>query len=407
MAKKQLLVSSDHHANWQAIEQLYQYAKEHNIPFVINGDIIGDYNFDQIAKNLSLNKSYELEDIFFTNRLGKELYNHYQITKEIIKNKGDLSPYLRSYPKTQHQQIILQIQEIINKIASPEIKKKIKDTQNEFNLKATPIVQDHKIRLQALYRFMVKHHAKIFAQIIDKYQVTTYFVNGNHEPFEFEHDVNSFLKNKSLFIQLDKQSGITNINGINCVGLPNVSMLMPFLYDIYSEDELRIIHKHQKELNRPIISTFSDKDTFKQNKHIHDPDWIRIAGDKTPEEIRDKLDILFTHGQVGRGAWRENRFANEQPTLYVAALLSELAKLTVDGHLHTTHEMKNTLGKRTIRAVGNKGYLITKNRDDTVTHELIEVDAPYNARGGMDYEEFDLDEEIEKEILEHHPDYEI
>ncbi|MEC8339481.1 MAG: hypothetical protein VXZ40_02560 [Nanoarchaeota archaeon] len=70
------------------------------------------------------------------------------------------------------------------------------------------------------------------------------------------------------------------------------------------------------------------------------------------------------------------------PTLLVAAKLSSLSKLTIDCHLHTTYEMKNSLGVNTIRAVGNKAYIVSREENSgNLNTELIEFDTPYNARG--------------------------
>ena len=60
MVQNQILTSSDHHANWTALEELFKIANQKQIPFVINGDIIGDYNFEQIKDELNLKYENEI-----------------------------------------------------------------------------------------------------------------------------------------------------------------------------------------------------------------------------------------------------------------------------------------------------------------------------------------------------------
>lgn len=52
--KNAILTSSDHHANWEALEHWFKLAHEKQIPFVINGDVIGDYNFEGVAMSIGL-----------------------------------------------------------------------------------------------------------------------------------------------------------------------------------------------------------------------------------------------------------------------------------------------------------------------------------------------------------------
>lgn len=318
--ENKILVSSDHHANWDALEKLFEYARNNNLPFVINGDVIGDYNFEELSAKLGLKFPYEIE---------KE--------KDIL---------------------------------------------------------GHKMRLRALYQIIIKEHAKIFSGFIDKYKVKTYFLNGNHEPINFPETVKDFLENKDLFFDLGSIEGVLEINGIKCCGVSNVSAIMPFLYEIYSEKELNEIFSHQRGSERPMIYPLVDNTKIlESNHHELDFDWVRIMGNEKKE-----IDVFFTHGQIGKGAWREDKFANEMPTLCVAAMLSHLSKLTVDGHLHTSHEMENSLGKKTIRGVGNVGYVLKKIGDE-VKYEKVTVDSDYDHRGGMDFEKEFMENKIIEEIF--------
>lgn len=398
MTKNQILCSSDHHANWEALDKLYLIAKEKQIPFVINGDIIGDYNFEELKTNLDLKYPYEIENQILQKNLSNEIFEKYITYIQIKQNGGDPSFLLKQIPEHLQQNAINQLKEIITQIETKEFQNKIKQILklNKFE----PIESEHKIKIKSLYNIIIKFHAKKLAELIEKHQVKTYFLLGNHEPENFVNLTKQNLKpeNQHLLQNLGEINKIENANGINIAGVSNVRALMPFLHNIYNESELNKLFPHQLGQNRPILFKNVTSEHLQSSKeHTKDFDWIRIM--ENDNDKNQELDIFFTHGQIGIGAWRDEKQCNEMPTLHVAAMLSELAKLTVDGHLHTTHQMKNPLNKETIRAVGNKAFILTKTKDNEIQKELLEVDAPYDTRGKINLEHLNIEKEILKEIF--------
>jgi len=150
-----------------------------------------------------------------------------------------------------------------------------------------------------------------------------------------------------------------------------------------SEKELSNIFSHLRT-ERKLISDFDREKVEDLRDPVDDVDWIRIMRDF------EGLDVFFTHGQIGRGSWRAEKHADETPTLLVAAKLSLLAKVTVDGHLHSSHKMKNAVGKPTIRAVGNHALLIEKDNDQ-IFFEDLKSDESFEAKKQLMFsrEEFD------------------
>lgn len=331
MTKNQILTSSDHHANWDALEKLFQVAMDKKIPFIINGDIIGDYNFEEIKDELNLRYPYEIH---------------------------------------KNQKI---------------------DLATELNISL------NLVKLKSLYQIIIKLHAKKLAKLIDKYHVQTYFLLGNHEPINFIDITKSYLENKNLLKDLGKIKKIEEINGIRIAGISNVCAIMPFIYDIYEDKEINKMFSHQVGQERPMLHGNVTKKYMENSlAHIMDPDWIRIMTHENG--ANPNLDIFFTHGQIGIGAWRESKICDEVPTLHSAAAMSSLAKITIDGHLHTTHEMTNSLNKKTLRAVGNNGFLLTRNSNDAIEKELVTVNADYDSRGKINLNEIDLEKEILSEM---------
>ena len=302
-----ILTSSDHHANWEALEHWFEYAQKNQIPFVINGDIVGDYNFEGIALTMGLTVPEKYSPTY---KYGKQL--------------------------------------------------------------------------KELYRAMIALHAKKLAELIDKYKVKTAFLLGNHEPIFFTDLTKYYLKEKELLIDLTKHEGILNLNGIKIAGIPNTGHLQNYCYGILSENELNKIFSHLRT-KRQLISQF-DAEKIKQTEDPKDdPDWKRII--KNEEE----LDVFFTHGQIGRGAWRKEKLANEMPTLLAAAKLSAKAKITIDGHLHTNHKMKNAIGKPTLRAIGNQALLIEKENDQ-LFFEDVKSEKPYKAKKQLQFTKKEFEE---------------
>ncbi|MCC7574833.1 metallophosphoesterase [Candidatus Woesearchaeota archaeon] len=301
-----LLTSSDHHANWGALEHWFKVANEKKVPFVINGDVVGDYNFEGIAMAMGLT-----------------------------------------------------------------VPEKYSDTYK------------HGKQLKELYKAMIALHAKKLADLIDKYEVLTVYLLGNHEPVFFCDLVSYYLKNKDLFIDLNSYQGVLNLNGVRVAGIPNTGHLQSYCYGILSEKELSNIFSHLRT-ERKLISDFDREKVEDLRDPVDDVDWIRIMRDF------EGLDVFFTHGQIGRGSWRAEKHADETPTLLVAAKLSLLAKVTVDGHLHSSHKMKNAVGKPTIRAVGNHALLIEKDNDQ-IFFEDLKSDESFEAKKQLMFsrEEFD------------------
>ena len=401
----QILTSSDHHANWEALEELFKIANQKNIPFIINGDIIGDYNFEQIKDELNLKFPNEISTQVLQENLSNELFEKYLTYSQIEQAGGDISRLLHQVPQHLKQDATNKLKEIISEIQTKQFQNKL---QIIFQNNPTEhIISEHKIKLKSLYQIIVKLHAKKLAELIEKHNVETYFLLGNHEPINFVNLTKIELEKtnkQKLLKDLTHINKIENANGINIVGVPNVCALMPFLTEIYNKEELDKMFSHQRGQSRPIL--FGDiknkiKDTTNK-EYTQDFDWIRIMNDKNQNKDNQNknIDIFFTHGQVGKGAWRDDKYCNEMPTLHVAAMLSELSQITIDGHLHTTHQMKNDLGKQTLRAVGNKAFLLTKKEDNIIEKELIEVKAEYDSRGKIDLRNLDLHKEILKEVFQ-------
>jgi hypothetical protein len=314
---QQILCSSDHHANWDALEYWFNHAQEHNLPFLINGDVVGDYNFEEIAQEFG-----------------------YTI----------LSEYDATHP--------------------------------------------HISKLQNLFFAIVEFHAHKLAQFIDKYAVQTYYLLGNHEPANFCDIVKKYLKNKELFVDMS-QSGLLNINGFTIAGISNTSHMCSYLHSIFSQEQLDSLFTHMRT-HRPVISQF-DKTTLLAHPNPYaDFDWVRIVGDSNNHSATShfdnsfELDIFVTHGQIGQGAWSNEKFASEMPTLLSAAKLSAKSKVTIDAHLHTTHAMKNCLGIPTLRAVGNRAILLEKDDSGQITYEILDNEHEYKAKKGVVFTKKDL-----------------
>lgn len=387
MTKNTLLVSSDHHANWDCLDALFSEAKKRNIPFIINGDIVGDYHFDKIVKELNIKSPYEITGPIYEEILGIEGFNLFKTSKQIKNHSVD--EFLKQFPQEERAKTKEEIEKIIEQTKSKDFLKKIEIINSRIK-DIESVISSHKINIKKLFDIIIEKHAKIFADMIDKYKVKTYFLNGNHEPIYFPDLVKKHLKNKEFFVDIGSEKGILNINGIKTCGVSNVNALMSYLNEIFTEKDLDNIFIHQRGSREILYKNIKKEILHDSEKLNNDFDWIRIMGNKKSFEF----DLFLSHGQIGEGAWRSDKKCPESPTLYVAGCLSELAKLTIDGHLHTTHEMKNILNKPTLRAVGNKGYIIHKTNNDELFYKLINTNTEYKQNNGI---KLNIDE-IKKEL---------
>lgn len=395
--KNAIFCSSDHHANWKCLEGLFEIAKKKKVPFVINGDLIGDYNFEEIVRSLGLLFPYEVSALKVQNCLSNDEIEQISTYQFLEKNNMNFDCILNQVEESQKENVTNQLEDMVDFIESEDFQCKLEDIQEFCEVESKPQISENKLKLRALYKIIVNEHAKLLATLIDKYKVETYFVLGNHEPFDFCSIVKKFLKNKELFFDLTSQKGICEVNGVKICAVSNVKALMPFLNHIYSEKELDSMFFHQRGQEREILFRNVNVESLDEKKCENDIDFQRIV--KNSEDICD-LDVFFTHGQIGQGAWSKDRKANEMPTLHIAGILSNYAKITVDGHLHTSFEMQSPFSKPLIRAVGNKGYLIKKDSKTNLSYELLDVNFKYNNRGGLEFRDLEvLKKEILKEIF--------
>ena len=379
---KTFITSSDHHAHFDCLEEIFKVAKGKEIPFVCGGDIIGDYNFENIVHLLGYRMPSEIPGLILQRDMEKEdiqTYSEYQRLAQFGTTALDVIQKISSHQQLSDE-MKEQITSLFKQIQEKQLETKVKEIIKKNATSIQTITSEMRIKLQLLFQIILEVHAQKLAELINKYQVTTYFLNGNHEPAQFPQLVKSLVNNKELFIDLGAEQGISNINGLSVAGVSNVNALMPHLHEIYLPQELDSLFIHQRA--RRAVVPFEPKREFLDNEQTkkdleQDFDWQRLNG----SEIKN-LDVFISHGQVGQGAWKDGKKANLMPTLLVAAKLSSLSKLTIDCHLHTTYEMKNSLGVNTIRAVGNKAYIVSREESSgNLNTELIEFDTPYNARG--------------------------
>ena len=75
------ITSSDHHAHFDCLEEIFKTAKEKEIPFVCGGDIIGDYNFENIVHLLGYRMPNEIPSLILQRDMEKDdiqTYSEYQ-----------------------------------------------------------------------------------------------------------------------------------------------------------------------------------------------------------------------------------------------------------------------------------------------------------------------------------------
>ncbi len=125
------ITSSDHHAHFECLDEIYKIAKEREIPFVCGGDIIGDYNFENISHLLGYRMPSEIPGLILKRDLSQEdinIYSQYQRFSQFgttiedviqnISNHQQLTDVMKEqitslFKEVQEKQIDSKVQEII------------------------------------------------------------------------------------------------------------------------------------------------------------------------------------------------------------------------------------------------------------------------------------------------------
>lgn len=341
-----ILVSSDLHGNYNLISQGLKYAKDKKLAYVVNGDIVNDYAFKELAHEIGYKTGHEIQLEYFAKNLSQKDLEALLLAQNT--SKYGLDAMLTQIPDEYKKQFEEQLKQVLEYTKSELFQKRIKNLSENLVKEKGVEIQENTTKIRALYSVFMDEEAKRFAEELNKYSdVKVLFNKGNHENVFFVENVKQYLTNQEQIVDLSEYENVLNIKNskggnLSLGAMTNCAQFMPYIQEIFSEEEIGQLYSH----------TFTEKN-FKGKG----------------------LDIFLSHGQVGKPVGIDKAF--EVPYLPSAKKTSLEAKLTVEGHIHNKYEGKNEFGKDLVRTAGEEAVIITKN-GEKLEKNWIKLGSGYN-----------------------------
>lgn len=387
-----ILVSDIHH-NLSALDEALKYAEKYKLSLISNGDDFNDYNFIEIANSLG----YQLPSVrkmnFFSKNLSQQDLEALMVREEVqklgVENFVSIIAEQNQIPKKNLNLIVNQVEEILRYSQSELFEKRINKVGDKLiEEEAEQLIQDQ-LQLRALYEVMNNKQAKSHAELLNKYDTVEVVANkGNHESILYYELVKQYMNNPDNLTVLDEQEGYLDVNGLKVAGMSNSIHLMPYLSEIFDYNEIKHLYPHLIDDN--LYELLSDNKEIKKSdlrdleKKLlkEDKEYSRIA--KNVEE-GENLDLFLSHGQIREAYLDKSRKANFVAYRLSSAILSDRAKLLVEGHIHSNYEGKNFLGNNVIRP-GNKMYVVGKDDSGEIIYNMIDFNCNFDSSKGVEYD---------------------
>ena len=356
MAKKNLenlveaqgvLVNSDLHGNSRILESGLSYAKDNNLIYLDNGDWINDYRLKEYSRDLGIISPEDIQNEYLASNLSQQDLEAYLIAKNAHDHGVDA--LVDSVSKEHREDARKQLEDVLEYSRSELFQKRISELSSRFIEEKGEEMKANGLRMRALYDVFMDEEARRFADSLNKYSdVTVLFNKGNHENVGFVENVRMYLDNKDQIVDLNEQEDVYKIRSKNksemsIVGMTNCVQPMQYLREIFSPEEIEILYSHM------------------------------VSEKKVP---KNGLDLFVTHGQVGEVVGVSNPI--QVPYLESAKDLSLEAKLTVEGHIHNKYDGKNSFGKDMVRAAGEQGVVITKDKSGKLNKKWVKLGEGYD-----------------------------
>lgn len=342
-----ILVSSDLHGNYNLISQGLKYAKDKKLAYVVNGDIVNDYAFKQLANELGYKSGQDIQLEYLSKNLSQKDLEALLLTQN-VKQYG-LDAMITQVPDEYKKQFEEQLKEVLKYTGEKDglFQRKIKKISENFVKEKGSEIQENTLKLKALYSIFMDEEAKRFAEELNKYSdVKVLFNKGNHENVFFVEQVRQYLTNQEQIVDLNEFQRPLNVkdsngNNLSIGAMTNCAQLLPYVQEIFAPEEIEQFYSH----------TFAEKDFNKS------------------------IEVFISHGQVGKPVGFEGAF--DVPYLESAKKASLEAKLTIEGHIHNKYDGKNSLGKNMLRAAGEEAVVITK-QGEKLEKKWIKLGSRYN-----------------------------
>lgn len=396
------IAGSDFHGKYSSIKNLYSIAQARNLDVLLNGDVVNDSAFNEFANALGYKSANDIFIEYAQTNLSERDYSALILMRNLQQTGGSLDPFLQQVPDQHKAQAKQQLESIIQEIKSDEVLgKRIEKTIEKFNDEKQEEVIYNTIRLNALYYVFMDKEAKKLAETINEYDITTHFNLGNHENAYFVSNVRKYLDDPSKIIDLTNHEGYVTINqengqNLTLAGMTNCVMPMKYLPEVVgSPDEYQFLTSHME------IDSIKEQSLMQGFRSKEELDSLESIIDKDKDKQRigegNGLDVFISHGQIGKVYLDENREGFDVPYMGVAAYFSSKAQLTIEGHIHSKFDGKNSFGDDMVRAAGEESVIVYKDINGNLQKEWVKIDDNFdgNHHNPINYNIEEMKAEVE------------
>ena len=242
------VVSSDVHGDYKLISNSLEYANSNNLAYVVNGDIVNDDAFKELAHNLGIYSGQDMQLNYLQNNLSDTDLETLNLV-QAAQNYG-IEGILSQIPDEMKEQFAKDLDKTLQYSQTELFQKRINKTMQDFVSEKGEEIQENQLKLRALYEVFMDEEAKRFAEELNKYSAVQTVINlGNHENSNFVEQVRQYLDNPNQITNLTTLTGhykIEQENGetLSMVGMTNCVHLMPHLNEILSPEELDQYYSH-------------------------------------------------------------------------------------------------------------------------------------------------------------------
>ncbi|MCA9497154.1 MAG: hypothetical protein KC589_09485 [Nanoarchaeota archaeon] len=376
------LVISDVHGKMDTVKKALSYSAANDYALTVNGDIVNDYSFTNLISQMGYKSPNEIQMEYLSQNLSQNDLQTFILARNAAQYGIDA--ILNQVPQAQRKEAQKQIEEVLKYSQTELFQKRVQNIAENMMLEKGEEMQNNALKMRALYEVFMDEEAKRFANELNNYsEVKVLFNKGNHENVYFVEQVRQYLDNQEQIIDLNEHKGYVTLKSksgleTTLAAMTNSAQMMPYLSEIFSEEELYQLYSHMlPDENKMKSMMFGDQsiEELKQLESIYKEDWDYK---RIKEQNADKdLDIFLTHGQVGKPMTNNNR-AYDVPYYASAAALSLESKLTVEGHIHSNYEGQNSFGVDMVRAAGSDAAIIEKDENGQIQTTWLKIDETHD-----------------------------
>lgn len=371
LKKDGILGVSDLHGNFELLEKAFQKADEYNYALYDFGDVIQDYNFEELYSKSGFADSSLIKESYLKQNLSEQDFKTLNFVQ--IANLYGIENIVASVPVDKRDEVIREIEFFQANLQSDVFNRRLKDLENKFLQQgfASQIYELDELK-QDFHQVLVDEHARVVAGLKNKYEnVPLVYLKGNHDTDQFVENVREYVSKPEDVVDLNRQRGylvVDQKNGeqITTAGISNTTHLIKRYESLYKGEKLIKVFKHL--IGYKGSDFISSQNLDDDVSDFRGDDYVRI---KEGNEGY-KLDLFCSHGPVGENFVSKGRKGMPTSDLRSARKLAQEADYLIEGHVHSVY-----MDEKRMRAPGSNYSLIRKNDAGELERRIEKFDVEF------------------------------